>query len=473
MRHDEASTVVHPPSGAARLPLQQAIFTSVFSRVARGYRLVACSHGVRPDERKELLQLCPSHGSLLDEGAEAEGFASLVLRSGRRCILLTRHAGEEYSGRGGLRVHTHVLLLDAAEFIPFAHDPLRVAAAARRHIQPQWLDAPPAELDEITLHAPVASFRAVGQRLPLHATESRVLETLAGALLESRSTVLLDDPQPERHLTALLAALPAWRRASLTVSTGLRPAAARPVQLLVAKGNAAEIERLRAESAAMVIQWPRRESSALGEGVAESRSPALDSPRPSPATQTETPLRTTATGSTGMPPLRPRSLTSRGVLRTMPPPRPTPRHARSPHAPELGRTSPPDRIESKPRAPEGAPPARPADFAEWLDFCAIHWRRGDIASLYTISDAMTQPAPAPSLQRIIQITSALDEVASADAARMAQLREEFERDASCAGPHGELARRLLTAIDARIATGRIRANREDDPVERPTRGFYF
>lgn len=467
MRHDEASTIVQPAPGAVHLTVQQAIFTSVFSRVARGYRLVACSHGVSADERKELLQLCPSHGSLLDDGPGAEGFASLLLRSGRRCILLARHAGEEYSGRGGQRVHTHVLILDADDFAILAHDPLRVAAAARDHIRPEWLDAPPAELDALTLAAPSASCRPAAPRTALSADESRALEAAAGALFESRNTIVADDDRPARSLMALLAALPTWRRGSLTLSRGLRPAAARPVQLLFLNAAPVEIERTRVQCDATVIHWPRTPVSTRDE--AEHCAATASPPRPS----AEMPPSAGAGPEAAAPVPRPRPLLTRAVLRATPPPRPVPRPVAAQRVQPPGASARPDANGGAAEAARRAPSARPAEFAEWLDFCTTHWRRGDLASLFTVSDAFVQRSSAPALQRILELTSALDQVATADTADLERFHGEFARDAHCAGPQGDLARRLLTAIAARTATGWLRSNREDEPEGPAPRGFYF
>ncbi|MEW6253059.1 MAG: hypothetical protein AB1716_20665, partial [Planctomycetota bacterium] len=94
------------PAGGHGELLDQAVFTSLRSRVARGYRIVAASAGLSEDERRELVQRAPSHGNLLDSSAAAAACAGWLLRSGRYCLLSVGHDGPEPSGRGGLRVVT-------------------------------------------------------------------------------------------------------------------------------------------------------------------------------------------------------------------------------------------------------------------------------------------------------------------------------------------------------------------------------
>jgi hypothetical protein len=108
---------------------EQAIFTSLPRRRQGGYHLVSRSRGVGETEAQALARWAPSHGALIaDEGNRISvNFAALP--SGRFALSRTCAGPAEYSGRGGLQLYTHFLIVDesvlqAVGFQPFSlyHD---------------------------------------------------------------------------------------------------------------------------------------------------------------------------------------------------------------------------------------------------------------------------------------------------------------------------------------------------------------
>ncbi len=111
-----------PTQSATELSCDQAIFTSIRTPMGEGYRIIAASRGLRPDEKQAITRSSPSHESLCWSPAEEENLpgrlaaAFYALPTGRLCAALSQYAGEEHTGRGGHRVYTHNVIFDAADF---------------------------------------------------------------------------------------------------------------------------------------------------------------------------------------------------------------------------------------------------------------------------------------------------------------------------------------------------------------------
>lgn len=115
----------------------QAIFTSIHSPMGEGYRIVAASRGLKPEEKQAITRCSPSHEALCaprDEngsGADAAGTAFYTLPSGRLCAAYTCNAGAEHTGRGGQRVYTHNVVFAEADFAKCGYNPLAVLRAMK------------------------------------------------------------------------------------------------------------------------------------------------------------------------------------------------------------------------------------------------------------------------------------------------------------------------------------------------------
>ncbi len=114
----------------------QAIFTSVRSPTGEGYRIIAASKGLRPEERQTITRCSPSHDALC--WADADGDATQPDRyaasffpfpTQRLCVAYSCHAGAEHTGRGGLRVYTLCLVFDESEFSKCDFNPFVVVRA--------------------------------------------------------------------------------------------------------------------------------------------------------------------------------------------------------------------------------------------------------------------------------------------------------------------------------------------------------
>ncbi len=109
--------------------VEQAIFTSVRSPMGEGYRIIAAGPGIRSDEKAEMTRRMPSHASLCGTDQDASALLAFPLRGGRHCVAISRYAGMEHTGRGGQRVHSHIVVLDQQDYHQFAFNPVRVHAA--------------------------------------------------------------------------------------------------------------------------------------------------------------------------------------------------------------------------------------------------------------------------------------------------------------------------------------------------------
>ena len=130
---DRAATLTSHPVGPsvrsdAAPHADHAIFTSVRSPMGEGYRIIAASAGIRPEERMEVTRRAPSHGGLSAQCESSLGILGVPLSSGRYCVGLVRHAGREHTARGGLRVHSHFVFLSVEQFARYACDPWLVTA---------------------------------------------------------------------------------------------------------------------------------------------------------------------------------------------------------------------------------------------------------------------------------------------------------------------------------------------------------
>jgi hypothetical protein len=118
------------------IPCDQAIFTSVRSPTGEGYRIIAVSKGMRPEERQTITRSSPSHDALCWADADSstvhpDRYAASFypLPTQRLCVAYSCHAGAEHTGRGGLRVYTHSLVFDETAFGLCAYNPFAVVRA--------------------------------------------------------------------------------------------------------------------------------------------------------------------------------------------------------------------------------------------------------------------------------------------------------------------------------------------------------
>lgn len=206
--------------------VEQAIFTSVRSRRAQGYHVVAASAGVDERVLQALTTWGPSHASLLSREPDAESWNFHPLPDDWYGISRTTHGGSEYSGRGGLQVFTHFLLLRADQLERYDFDSLQFARTAHalgylrlKAKVPELLNA--LDLPDHPLTIPTYSSDAP----PLGFDE--ILRTLR---FQNR-LVVLGQADPLPLLMLLLRETKPADRLHLSFCTGLRPSVHRSFQL--------------------------------------------------------------------------------------------------------------------------------------------------------------------------------------------------------------------------------------------------
>jgi hypothetical protein len=227
--------------GAENMTLvEQAVFTSAETDRLAGYQVVSKSPGVCTADCRELAVWCPSHDSLLDLGAESPSLNFHPLPSGAYCISRTTPAGWEYSGRGGVRVYTHCLIVPPTVLSRFSNNPFALARAAEASGAMKVLAQPPKRLEPLPL---VGGAAAVDQTL---------LAQLAGCPGPQRLTALVQaaldcvclavaGPVPAGQLMAgLLSCLPPQCRTEFSFSTGLKFSSRRPFRLVALPGDPAQ-----------------------------------------------------------------------------------------------------------------------------------------------------------------------------------------------------------------------------------------
>ncbi|MEQ8786353.1 MAG: hypothetical protein RIC55_08635 [Pirellulaceae bacterium] len=207
--------------------IERAIFTSAQSGRLDGYQLVAASDGVSDDVRRELTRWGPAHDSLLGDDDSAESINFHQLRGGDFCVSQTVHAGGEYSGRGGWRVYTQLLLVPPQALACFANNPFRLHEAA---VAAGYLDVLPAIPDQLeAIHltggaTPVD--RILLARLARQPGARQVAVLLDQALTHERLAVQSRTPLA-RLLAGLFSLLPVELRAAFSFTTGLKPSSQR------------------------------------------------------------------------------------------------------------------------------------------------------------------------------------------------------------------------------------------------------
>jgi hypothetical protein len=237
--------------------LEQAIFTSLKTHQQEGYQLATTSPGITADVAKELAVWGPAHDSLVINNFGSTSINFHPLTSGDYCISRTIADGEEYSGRGGPRIYTHMLVASPDALAAFANNPIAIVEAltASGHLQ---VAADPT--------APLTAIPLVGRASlisPLRLSELAgdpgldalvLLLQLAGTSqrLAVRSHVPL-----ERLFSGLLMLLPPRLRIEFSFSTGLRWSPRRPFRLIALPPDLGEQRNVQKSASATPLDLTR------------------------------------------------------------------------------------------------------------------------------------------------------------------------------------------------------------------------
>jgi hypothetical protein len=213
--------------------LEQAIFTSVRSERLDGYQLAARSAGVSDELAKELTSWGPAHDSLWrnQPGATSVNFHSLS--DGRYCTSLTTLSGAEYSGRGGGRVYTQMIVIAAEDLERFAGDPFLVLRALTASGRLMVYDQVPGELPSLPLIGRAGTFYAEWAEPLIETVGAETIAELAEAGTSDTPITVITNQQPERLFQVVLHQLTLAERMLVSLTTGLKPSSRRPFKFTV------------------------------------------------------------------------------------------------------------------------------------------------------------------------------------------------------------------------------------------------
>ena len=229
---------------AGSITIEQAVFTSARTTRADGYQLVARSPGVTVAQAELLTAWGPAHDSLL-RPANREGSVNFQQLSEELwCLSKTTPAGDEYSGRGAIRIHTHCLLVGADFLSRFSNQPFRIldAASAAGHLRARR--DPAGRLPAVKLRGRAAPTMPKLLDELAHQDTRRVVLRLAWALSNSACVLFVGEAPAARLFDLTLNILPVALRREVSFSTGLRHSSQRPFRLLCAPDDPPAAARL-------------------------------------------------------------------------------------------------------------------------------------------------------------------------------------------------------------------------------------
>jgi hypothetical protein len=166
------------------------------------------------------------------------------LPSGRFCIAYSMYAGTEHTARGGDRVYTHVVLLDAATYRRFGCNPVHVCAAMRSVLGDVPDTKPESVLDPMPLPLPrtVEGLATVPPRMTADGLADQLTNMLAHVVSDCR-TVVAGVESSLSVLELMVAAMPAFMREGFSFSVGVKFAPSRQTHLAFVDPDTGETQR--------------------------------------------------------------------------------------------------------------------------------------------------------------------------------------------------------------------------------------
>lgn len=232
------------------LSVDHAVFTSVRSPMGEGYRIIAHSAGIRPDERMETTRRAPSHGGLIVEHPDAVGVIGFPLPTGRYCVGFARHAGKEHTARGGLRVHTHFVFLTCKQFAAFARDPWLVAGTIAAIDGNDPLLKAVSSLPLLSLGEGCEQLPEVAPTMP--AVEAGWLESIVRGALTGATMVANASAVSDGNEQLAWRVIPAVMREKRSMSIGITYSPSRGLDLCFVSER---IEETRRAMQSITAQW--------------------------------------------------------------------------------------------------------------------------------------------------------------------------------------------------------------------------
>jgi len=219
-------------------PVEQAIFTSIETDVASGYRLAAQSEGLCEADARELHVWAPASDALLDTSPEAESLNFPPLPSGTYGLTRTVQAGWEQGG--GRRMFTHCLVVPAEVLARFANNPLAISQSiSQRGLWRNPLQ-PAAPLKPLSISGGAAPVDQSLLQLLVEQVGSKAMALLVQAARDAVCLAISAACPIERLLAGLFSCLPPQCRLEFSFSTGLKFSPRRPYRLLMLASDPAE-----------------------------------------------------------------------------------------------------------------------------------------------------------------------------------------------------------------------------------------
>jgi GTPase-associated protein 1, N-terminal domain type 2 len=214
--------------------LEQAIFTSVRSERLDGYQLAARSGGVSDELAKELTGWGPAHDSLWlgHPGASSVNFHALA--EDRFCVSQTTLSGAEYSGRGGGRVYTQMIVIPKDGLVKFGGDPFLVLRALVASGRMMVYDTVPRELTPIPLIGRSSEGPPTWVQEVVEKVGAETIAELSAAARGQEPVTVITDLPVERLFQTMLYQLEPAERLEVSFTTGLKPSSRRAFKLTIA-----------------------------------------------------------------------------------------------------------------------------------------------------------------------------------------------------------------------------------------------
>lgn len=230
--HPTVAPAVHEATGSGKVVCEQAVYTCICTPAGHGYRVIASSSGLPPQDCGEIIHCAPAFGGLCVDSPEAAGVSSFPISNDRHAILHTCHAGKEPTGRGGRRTYTRIIVMETDGLRRFRNNPFAVIRAVsamgglvvdltadvalpQLTVLPEWARASPA-------------FEFAGKAVPQEWIACMTDRLLAGG------TVAVSTGSETQTLAELvLLTLPAPARREVSLSAGVTFAISRPHRLVV------------------------------------------------------------------------------------------------------------------------------------------------------------------------------------------------------------------------------------------------
>lgn len=213
--------------------VEQAIFTSVQTRLTQGYHLVNSSPGVDEDLAKTLSQWSPTHAGLVSEDVRTASLNFFTAPSGQLVLSRSLYGGPEYSGRGGFQIVTLLVVLRSSQLAGYAHNPLSLASTlligdSLRLGNAKTL-AGAGRLPQ--LEVPDSSVLDSGAFPRADRRDAEAVQSVSQLLSQHSRIAVIGCLQPLSVLNELMKRLPDQQRTRLSFSTATNPSVNRPFRL--------------------------------------------------------------------------------------------------------------------------------------------------------------------------------------------------------------------------------------------------